>query len=324
MRSHWLEAHGFKTPTIGTFGVYLFFVHTCLVLMYSMERSHLDGAGLVKNFYIRRAFRIYPLSILAVLAAVALHLDSGVSGVAGLSRAEPVALGRIVSNLLLVQNLVKPGSIINVLWSLPFEVQMYFFLPFLFLWIRGNPRALRTLITLWLVSLPIALAQMKMRVFPIDRLAIAQYIPCFLPGIIAFVRPHTARVKSYLWLPFILILSALYITMPRVETAWVLCLILGFAIPLFAEIKMPWLRWISNRVATYSYGIYLAHQFCIWFVFDVMQGYPWWSRTAVLLVSLVAIPVALYHGMEKPFIGAGVRLAERWNPRAMVAARAVQ
>src|ERR1017187_9066946 len=58
---------------IGIFGVLLFFVHTSLVLMYSMRRSHLTGFALVKDFYIRRFFRIYPLSILAVLMAVALH-----------------------------------------------------------------------------------------------------------------------------------------------------------------------------------------------------------------------------------------------------------
>jgi Transposase, Mutator family len=41
--SHWTEAHGLSVPAIGTFGVFLFFVHTCLVLMYSMERANLDG-----------------------------------------------------------------------------------------------------------------------------------------------------------------------------------------------------------------------------------------------------------------------------------------
>jgi peptidoglycan/LPS O-acetylase OafA/YrhL len=111
VRFHWADKLGIATPPIGTFGVLLFFVHTCLVLMYSMARSNLDGNRLVENFYTRRVFRIYPLSILAVVTAVALHLDSGLHGVGGLSRAETVGAGRIVSNLLLVQNVIKPGSI---------------------------------------------------------------------------------------------------------------------------------------------------------------------------------------------------------------------
>lgn len=65
------------TSSLGHFGVLLFFVHTSLVLMYSMDRSGLTGPSLLKNFYIRRIFRIYPLSILTVLVAFLLHLRFG-------------------------------------------------------------------------------------------------------------------------------------------------------------------------------------------------------------------------------------------------------
>src|SRR5258708_1062561 len=71
--------------SLGLFGVFLFFVHTSLVLMYSMERSSLTGWQLCKNFAVRRFFRIYPLSILAVATALLLHLNSDVNGIAGLS-----------------------------------------------------------------------------------------------------------------------------------------------------------------------------------------------------------------------------------------------
>src|SRR5271168_3671117 len=67
---------------LGIFGVLLFFVHTSLVLMHSMRRSGLNGIDLAKEFYIRRFFRIYPLSIVTILAAVALHLHAGTRGLA--------------------------------------------------------------------------------------------------------------------------------------------------------------------------------------------------------------------------------------------------
>ena len=79
------------SPPIGTFGVLIFFVHTSLVLMYSMERSDMRGEALFANFYIRRIFRIYPLSVLAVLVAVMLKLDSGVNGVPGLSHVSSIS-----------------------------------------------------------------------------------------------------------------------------------------------------------------------------------------------------------------------------------------
>src|SRR5689334_16455875 len=51
---------------LGRVGVLMFFVHTSLVLMQSMARTPLDGWRLFANFYTRRAFRIYPLSVLCI------------------------------------------------------------------------------------------------------------------------------------------------------------------------------------------------------------------------------------------------------------------
>ena len=319
---------GFRLPPIGTFGVLLFFVHTCLVLMYSMERGGLDGPVLAGNFYVRRLFRIYPLSILAVLTAVALHLDSGAPGIQGLSRAEPVSLGRILSNLFLIQNLVKPGSIINVLWSLPVEVQMYVILPFLFLWIRGKKAPVWRLSLLWAVAVPVAIvhAHLAGASGPASlarRLSFLDYVPNFLPGIIAFALPREPKIRSYFWLPFILILIAVYSAVQTATIGWALCLVLGFAIPFFGEIKTGWLRWISHRIATYSYGIYLSHQFCIWVVADPLASFPLWSRVAVLLVGLTAIPIALYYIVERPMIKVGAELADKMSNRQLVPATAV-
>jgi len=84
---------------------------------------------------------------------------------------------------------------------------------------------------------------------------------------------------------------------------------------LFDEIKTKWLRTLSNRVATYSYGIYLSHQFCIWFVDDPLSTFAWWIKIPVLTALLIAVPVFLYHAVEKPMIRIGVRLADRWSGR---------
>jgi len=313
---------GLGTIAIGSFGVFLFFVHTCLVLMYSMERSNLDGRRLADNFYIRRIFRIYPLSIFAVLAAVALHLDSGAVGIQGLSHATSISTGRILSNLFLVQNLIKPGSIVNVLWSLPYEVQMYIFLPFLFLWIRGRRNALRRLAILWAAAVVVAIVHRQVAgTFPLDRFWLVQYVPCFLPGMIAFVLPHTPRLKSFLWLPFILIQVCIFAIFPFIQTGWVLCLLLGLAIPFFGEIKTSWLRWTSHHIATYSYGIYLSHQFCIWLVADILGGWSAWIKFPALAIMLIGIPIVLYHTIEKPMIGLGVRVAEIWSSKGLAAAQ---
>jgi peptidoglycan/LPS O-acetylase OafA/YrhL len=297
------------TTSLGRFGVLLFFVHTSLVLMQSMERSGMTGWPLWRNFYIRRFFRIYPLSILTVLIALALGLDSNINGIAGLSKGSPPGTVSIVSQLLLVQNLTQVKSIVNVLWSLPYEVQMYLVLPFLFVWIRGK-RMFWPLTTVWLGSLITATIQPHVHL--LSRLSILLFVPNFLAGLIAFTLPPLARMRAFLWPAFVLGLVLAFTLRPVLQTGWVLCLILGMLIPSFAELTTPWLRAASQQIATYSYGIYLSHQFSIWVALGVLASHSLWLRIPVLAGLLVLLPVMLYHWVEKPMIQLGIRLAS--NP----------
>lgn len=298
---------GIPTRSLGFFGVLLFFVHTCLVLMFSLERSRLTGWPLMKNFYVRRIFRIYPLSIITVLIALGLRLESNVNGIAGLSYGSFPGPRVALSNLLLVQNLASTQSIVNVLWSLPFELQMYLFLPCIFLWIR-NKRALWYLLGLW--TLATVVGTVQPHIHELHLLSILQFIPNFLPGVIAFVLPHVPRFRSFAWPILILALVAAFTFRPTVWMGWILCLILGLSIPFFAETRHRWLCLASNRIAMYSYGIYLSHQFCIWIAFGLLASSSLWLRVPVLIVSLVVFPVVMYHLIEKPMIRVGVRLAE--------------
>jgi peptidoglycan/LPS O-acetylase OafA/YrhL len=307
------------TTSLGRFGVLLFFVHTSLVLMHSMERSGMSGRPLVKNFYIRRLFRIYPLSILTVLIALALGLDSNINGIAGLSKGVRPGAVSIVSQLLLVQNLTQVKSIVNVLWSLPYEVQMYLLLPFLFVWIRGK-RMFWPLMTLWLGSLIVATVQPREPL--LSRLSILLFVPNFLAGLIAFTLPRLPRIRAFLWPSFVLGLVLVFTLRPVQLTGWVLCLILGMLIPSFAELTTPWLRAASQRIATYSYGIYLSHQFSIWVALGVLASHSLWLRIPVLAGLLVLLPVMLYHCVEKPMIQFGLRLASNSTPDRITSVQA--
>jgi peptidoglycan/LPS O-acetylase OafA/YrhL len=55
-------------PYLGVTGVMVFFVHTTLVLMWSLERK-----PNTLDFYIRRVFRIYPLALLAIAIVMIFH-----------------------------------------------------------------------------------------------------------------------------------------------------------------------------------------------------------------------------------------------------------
>ena len=58
----------FPIQFFGVMGVMVFFVHTALVLMWSLERK-----PNTLDFYIRRVFRIYPLALLAIAIVVIFH-----------------------------------------------------------------------------------------------------------------------------------------------------------------------------------------------------------------------------------------------------------
>ncbi len=147
----------------------------------------------------------------------------------------------------------------------------------------------------------------------LDRFSLLRFAPCFLAGIIAFVAPYTPRLRSSLWPLLLAGIICAFTLNPVLPMAWALCLVLGLLIPLFHEIQNQTIRAASNRIATYSYGIYISHQFCIWVSLGLLAANPLWLRVAVLSSTLVVTPVLLYHGIEKPMIKLGMRLSIRYR-----------
>jgi len=124
-------AYGIETYSLGTVGVLIFFVQTSLVLMQSLERARTirRGWALIRWFYIRRAFRIYPLSVGMILLSIALSIPPNAVGVPYRWQ----GARWLLANLLLVQNIPGIPEVASPMWSLPYEVQMYLVLPVLFL-----------------------------------------------------------------------------------------------------------------------------------------------------------------------------------------------
>src|SRR5436305_2416144 len=117
---------------LGHWGVLVFFVHTSIVLMASLDRQQRRaGTGpLFGEFIIRRAFRLLPLAWLTIAIIVALRLPVGhLQG--GEFVAVSFAPGAVGQNLLLVQNLGGAESLEAPLWGLPYEMQVYLLLPVL-------------------------------------------------------------------------------------------------------------------------------------------------------------------------------------------------
>jgi peptidoglycan/LPS O-acetylase OafA/YrhL len=313
----------------GLLGVMLFFVHTTLVLMFSLERQSAGGSGrLFLPFMIRRSFRIYPLAILVVSCAYLLRIPSDLRfGGFALLHQSPKNL---VANLLLIQNVTLQKANPGVLWSLPLELQMYLALPALFLF-TSRLKSSWGAVALWWLGVAawfavgfstgmLPLSDGKIR-SPIEALLkFTRFAPCFLPGVIAYKLWRLPRLLSARsWPLFLALCSAAFIWMSGkqpIETGWFVCFAIGLGACLFREMPENSLTWATKRIARYSYGIYLVHYFAIWLAFAVCGQMNVSFRIAIFFSVLAGLPVLLYHGVEAPMIAAGVRWSNKIQSRA--------
>jgi peptidoglycan/LPS O-acetylase OafA/YrhL len=214
----------------------------------------------------------------------------------------------LLANVLLVQNLLHVKDMLFVLWSLPIEVQMYVFLPFLFL--LGSSIRIRTMLLLWCGTVAIALFQPRIG----PRADVLAYAPCFLPGIIAWMisSKFRPRLPGYLW-PFALTaisLIGLVIDLRQQKYfSWAFCLMVGLVVPQFADVRSAWLNAVTKTIAKYSYGIYLSHAMAMSIAFTVVHNRA--GQYFVLLVLASTMPIAMYHLIEHPGIRLGKKLADK-------------
>jgi len=110
---------------LGQYGVFVFFLVSGYIVPASLERK-----GSVRGFWISRAFRLYPMFLVAlVLSAVAYETGHGTIANAG----RP-PLAAVLGWLFMLQNLVAGVNVPNVAWTLTYEMTFYLLLAALFSW----------------------------------------------------------------------------------------------------------------------------------------------------------------------------------------------
>jgi peptidoglycan/LPS O-acetylase OafA/YrhL len=312
-----------RVTDFGLLGVMFFFVHTTLVLMFSLERQSASlGKSLFLPFMIRRCFRVYPLAILVVALVFLFRIPSDLQF--GKFNLLHQSAGNVVANLLLVQNVALQKANPGVLWSLPFEIQMYLALPALFLFVSRIKSSWAVVAFWWiavglwfavgLASGMLPLSEGRIRSPAEALLKFTRFAPCFLPGLMAYKFWHRPRVLPWWLWPFFLVLCCgifLWFSGSQpIETGWFICFALGICASLFQEIPRNAVARAAQQVARYSYGIYLIHYFALWLGFVVLRRLNVELQTAAFALALISLPVILYHTIEAPLIAVGVRISE--------------
>jgi peptidoglycan/LPS O-acetylase OafA/YrhL len=296
------------------FGVLLFFVHTCVVLFMSMERLSRDRGSVYARFYLRRIFRIYPLSVVIVLLVMAFHVPA----TSWDSKYLMPNARTVISNLTLVQNLTASRSITAPLWSLPFEIQMYAVLPLLFVLYTRKSVGAR-----WIWAGALSTASLA---FALDSTAgaILQYVPCFCAGVVTYDltrRRAVLRFKMLVLLIGILLLAYVlsasllhHLSFGNVAVAmndWLACIIAGAVIGRSAPPGSASVRRISGIIAKYSYGVYLSHLplMCL----CLRPGHTI-KGLAIFVIAILVVPPLAYHGLEHPMIQLGNLCVRKYWP----------
>ena len=293
--------------SLGRFGVNMFFFHTSFVLMQSLQRMNRTASGwrLTAGFWIRRAFRIYPLAMLVVAFTVLARVPAN-----GVGAYATVGAGALLSNLALTQNLIYAEPVLGPLWSLPLEVQMYFLLPVAYLLVkryRVSPA------WLWLGSVVLALTLPRVN----DRLGVFSVGPCFASGIVAFQLQPKSRGYLHAWTwPLILVLAALLFGPfdnvslgQKIYLAWLVSLLIALAYIYTRDAAKTPLSRATHFLAEISYGVYLSHILVIYFAIKYLR--PGVVADLAFLIGLPLISMALFKFVEQPFVAVGRLMSKR-------------
>jgi peptidoglycan/LPS O-acetylase OafA/YrhL len=288
-------------------GVIIFFVHTSMVLMLSLERSEARKESLFGDFYIRRLFRLMPLSMFCVTLAFLFT--------APMAGPKHWTIAEYIANLTLTMDLAYMRRIYGITWTLALEMQMYVVLPALFIFARN--RRLSALLTVWAVAAVAGYLQPMIT----GRLNVIEYAPCFIAGVIAWRISLSAprRLPGWLWPLALVSVWPIFLIASHQNNMfyrWGFCLALGTIIPWFQEMRLGYLNKITHQIAKYSYGVYLSHAPLMYFAF----GLPW-PRPAqwlFLFAAATVTPILMYHLIEHPLIQVGSRVVAHRKQRMML------
>jgi peptidoglycan/LPS O-acetylase OafA/YrhL len=288
---------------LGTVGVLCFFVHTSYVLLLSIQRSNIGWTG----FQIRRVFRIYPLSMFGVafyfLFKLPCYEHNGVLSFPSTNSWD------LIANFFLIQNFTGSEPVPNVLWSLPFEVQMYLLLPLVFLiCMRFKSDGI------WSLYLFTAIGIVLLVVAPIPATAHnvvyqLRFVPCFLAGAILFtssIKPRFHWSGMFLIMAFAFAISSGSL-LKQILLQWLTCLIVALCIPLCSEIPQGAISAAAKTIARYSYGVYIFHMAAFDGAFALFKNPI--VASIVGLIFTGGLSFASNRWIEEPMIAIGKRLA---------------
>lgn len=296
--------------TAGNPGVQLFFALSgFLICSRLLDERYLTGSISLRDFYVRRAFRIFPAALL-YLSAV---------GLLGLIGALAVRPGEVMASALFARNYFppEPGWYTTHFWSLAVEEHFYLVWPAVLVLVPAR-RVGRVAIgaavavAIWRsidarFGVTISWFSPGVAFFRTDRRLDGLLVGCALA--VAFQNPSwRERAARLLPTPALLILLGTFILTRSVPTQVTIAVLLvagTVAAPstvLGRALESPAFRWVGRL----SYSLYLWQQI---FSAPPQNGADHWHRLPYSVIPTVLLAWASYRFIERPMLRIGHRIA---------------
>lgn len=340
--SLWIKPESFLLATIshnGMRGVQLFFVASALTLMLSMDSRMGREKHAIRNFFIRRVFRIAPLFYFGIVLYL---LRDGVT--AREYAPEGLSLIHFLTTLTFTHgwlpttiNAIVPGG-----WSIAVEMNFYFLLPVAYLFIKTIHQAVFVTFTcligsklLGIVALKLYQSFFEQHEFLLDLFISLYWLPTqaavFCMGFVLYFmfkkipddKPDQNRRLlgvMYLAISVYLMMSLLFSDLKLFPPhfAWAVALTLfAYSLALFPNILF--VNPLTRAFGKVSYSLYILH-------FAVLSFFQYFTPTGLfdshssLWLFVMFIPVMLvsytlsvfsYRWIEVPGVELGNRLITR-------------
>lgn len=279
--------------TLGTYGVYIFFVVSGASLYIGYAGRNFSKSE-IKRFFIRRFFRLAPLyvGVVCFSALLATILNGNLP-----------SIWKFLLNVSLLFGFADPGesSVVTGGWSIGIEVVFYFLFPLLLPLVRS-----RFGLVMLGASFVFQHAYVQFSLDAANDLPEAwasytqplSFIFYFLAGLCLakIVRNGQLPHSRWYWLPMALLLAALF-TVPSASYKSVLIGPAGWALSLIAvlvAVSSAGLRLgakgmaISELLGSMSYGLYLIHPFVYGFLIQLAPESASYPLTLALCTAFAS------------------------------------
>ena len=309
----------------GSFGVDLFFLLSAFLITELLLREKVRYGHIhLKEFYLRRILRIWPLYFFALLIGILL---------AQIDPQQHFPVRYVFAFVFLLGNWLTtlggfPGSVMNPLWSVSLEEQFYLAWPAVLSHLRLR-KVLLVSLGMVIVAQLARLAFLKFGRHPEVALATNTLAPLdpLAVGAATAILLHRKEFQQKNFTPTVLqrLACAAAGTIVWVIAGHFYALTQAFMIVGFPAIAVgAWLIFISvfqssaapfwlSYLGKISYGLYVFHSLCLYLAAHLLGGYPGNARQFVIfwflgLALTVAFAALSYKFLESPFL----RLKERF------------